>query len=51
VERSDLVQSEELKAALLVVPEKPYIGDSHLIPHHNFPAGVNWTQIVWLIIG
>lgn len=30
----DLVQSEELKAALLMVPEKPYIGKSSLkLPH------------------
>jgi hypothetical protein len=46
VEEIEGEQSDELKAALPLMPEKRYTGNSRLMPLLDFVAGADWAQIV-----
>ena len=46
MEESDGEQSDELKAALPLMPEKRYTGNSRLTNPIDFVAGVDQVQIV-----
>jgi hypothetical protein len=48
VEDSDGEQSDELKAALSLMPEKRYTGISGRLSHLSLAAAADWMQIVLL---